>query len=222
MLLRVLICDERPMVSDGLGSLLAAEPDIDVVGTALDERQAITMVSVDRPHVVLTGLRLGGDTDGVDFVRRLNDDDPAVVVFTGTNDPDETVDDVVRAGAAGVLAAEAGKDELLMAIRAAGRGQSMLGPSIARRLVDWFCARGGAGDTTSPPPEIHELTRREREVLTLTAQGLSAEEIACQLYIGIATVRTHLYRVRCKLSLRDRAHLVTYAYRAGLMHGSAY
>jgi DNA-binding NarL/FixJ family response regulator len=218
MTLRVLICDERPMVSDGLGHLLAAEPDIEVIGSASDERLAMSLLHDGTPEVVLTGLRLA-DADGPAFVRRVHDDAvaPAVVVYTVSSEADSMVDDVVRAGAAGVLAAEASREELLLAIRAAGRGQAMLGPSIARRLVDWFRTRGAGAGATAPPPEMEELTKREREILRLTARGLSADEIAAKLYIGVATVRTHLYRSRCKLNLRDRAQLVTFAYQAGLM-----
>ena len=219
MSLRVLICDDRPVVSDGLGSLLSAEPDIDVIGSASDERQAMVMIRSRRPEVILTGLRLGG-SDGAAFVRRLHEDfaKPAVVVLAAETGVDDVIDDALRAGASGVLAAESSREELLIAVRAVGRGQAMLGPSVARRLVEWFRSRDsdvGAG----PAPLINHLTRREREVLTLTARGLSVEEIADQLYIGIATVRTHIYRIRHKLRLRDRAQLVTFAHRTGLMRG---
>jgi DNA-binding NarL/FixJ family response regulator len=218
---RVLICDERPMVSDGLSHLLAAEPDIEVVGAARDERLAMSLLHDANPEVVLTGLRLA-DTDGPAFVRRLHADAvaPAVVVYTGSSESDSTVDDVLRTGAAGVLAGTAGREELLLAIRAAGRGQTMLGASVARRLVDWFRAQGGHPGAATPPPGMDELTKRERQILRLTAEGLSADEIAAKLYIGLATVRTHLYRLRCKLSLRDRAQLVTFAYQAGVMQDS--
>lgn len=221
MSLSVLICDNSPVVSDGLGSLLSAEPDIDVIGAASDERQAMVMIRSRRPEVVLTGLRLGG-SDSAAFLRRLHDDDvnPAVVVLATATGVDDLIDDALRAGATGVLAAESSREELLMAVRAVGRGQAMLGPSVAWRLVEWFRSHDSDVGAASTPTNEH-LTKREREVLKLTARGLSVDEIADQLYIGVATVRTHIYRIRHKLRLRDRAQLVTFAHRTGLMRESA-
>lgn len=220
MTLRVLICDERPLVSDGLTDLLRTEPDMQVVGCADTEPLALDLLRTTSPDVLLAGLRHGG-TIGLDFVRRVmssDDREAALVVYAPGTKPDDRVDDILRAGAAGVLAAGAGRDELLMAIRAVARGQAMLSPTVARRLVDWYRAKGGPNaEDARRDPAIDELTPREREVLTLTATGLSAEEAAQRMFIRLATVRTHLYRVRCKLQLRDRAQLVTYAYQAGLM-----
>ncbi|MFJ5999340.1 response regulator transcription factor [Streptomyces sp. NPDC092370] len=221
MSLRVLICDERPLVGGGLTDLLRTEPDMQVVGCADTEPQTLNLLRTTSPDVLLAGMRHGG-TIGLDFVRRVMSSDDwnaALVVYTPGTKPDDRVDDILRAGAAGLLAAGAGREELLMAIRAVAREQAMLSPAVARRLVDWYRAKSGsnAEDATCGHPAIDELTPREREVLTLTATGLSAEEVAQRMVIRLATVRTHLYRVRCKLRLRDRAHLVTYAYQAGLM-----
>ncbi|MBM7168892.1 response regulator transcription factor [Streptomyces sp. G44] len=222
MTLNVLICDERPLVGDGLTDLLRTEPDMQVVGCADTEPLALDLLRTTSPDVLLAGMCHGG-TMGLDFVRRVMSGDgreAAVVVYTPGTKPDDRVDDILRAGAAGVLAAGACREELLMAIRAVARGQAMLSPTVARRLVDWYRAKGGpsAEDAARRDPAIDELTTREREVLTLTATGLSAEEAAQRMSIRLATVRTHLYRVRCKLQLRDRAQLVTYAYQAGLMN----
>jgi DNA-binding NarL/FixJ family response regulator len=220
--LRVLICDERPLVSGGMEGLLATEPDLDVVGSADTEAQALRLLSATTPDVVLTGLRPGGSIDA-DFVRRLlcgSDPEPAVVVYTPGTGADRGVDDILRAGADGVLAAGASREELLLAIRAVARGHAMLDSAVARRLVDWYRSRAAAGTRPGRPrvgTVVEDLTPREREILKLTAAGLSTVEIAEALFIGGATVRTHLYRLRCKLQLRDRAQLVAYAYQFGLM-----
>jgi DNA-binding NarL/FixJ family response regulator len=222
MTLRVVLCDERPLVLDGLSSLLDREDDIDVVGTASSGNQAIALTREHRPQVVVTGLRLGY-MHGVELVRRLRketlDPAPRVIVYAVT-DIDETFADVVNAGASGLLADDASREELALGIRAVARGQAMLGPRVAQRLMDWFRDQDSHARAKAEVPVGAMLTPREKEILLLAARGMSTDDIASELYIGTATVRTHLYRLRCKLQLKDRAQLVSFAYRAGLVQAT--
>lgn len=219
MTIRVLICDQLPVVADGLKTLLDAVPNIDVIGTTHNGMEAIIIVRNARPDVVVTDLDLQ-TISGLEMIRRFvkEEDPPNVVVFTAS-DADETVSDALHAGVSCLLGKDASPQELVTAIRAAAAGQTMLAPNIAQRLVTWFRAQ------PEPPeavrcPEMTELTPREREVTRMVAGGMSTEEVARELFIGEATVRTHLYRVRIKLGVRDRAELVSLAYRIGLIHSS--
>jgi DNA-binding NarL/FixJ family response regulator len=218
MPLRVLICQETLIVRDGLRSILEAEPDIDVLEATDSGFHAIMLVRSDRPDVVIVGLAPRGIT-GLELIRRLQQEtfgeSPRVVVF-GMKFSDETVTEMLRAGANGVLTGGASRDEVLATIRAVGRGQTMLAPEVTERLVEWFRRHKGEPLGTTRPA-VPDLTPRERQVLLLIAQGLSTEDVAKELYIGISTVRTYLHRLRTKLDLKDRAQLVSFAYRAGLM-----
>jgi DNA-binding NarL/FixJ family response regulator len=218
MPLRVLICQETLIVRDGLRSILEAEPDIDVVETTDSGFHAIMVIRSDRPDVVVVGIAPRG-ISGLELVRRLQkenlDDPPRVVVF-GMSFSDQMVTDMLRAGANGVLTGEASRDEVLATIRAVARGQTMLAPEVTERLVTWF-RQHQVGPLGPARPPVPDLTPRERQVLLLIAQGLSTEDVAKDLFIGISTVRTYLHRLRTKLELKDRAQLVSFAYRAGLM-----
>lgn len=217
MTIRVLICDQLPVIADGLRTLLDALPDIDVIGTTHNGMEAIVLVRTTRPDVVVTDLNLQ-TISGLEVIRRLGkeEDPPSVVVFTASED-DKTVSDVLHAGASCLLGKDANPNELITAIQAAAAGQTMLAPSIAARLVSWFRAQPERQEAVVCP-EGGELTPREREVTRMVALGMSTEEVASELIIGEATVRTHLYRVRTKLGVRDRAELVSLAYRTGLIH----
>ncbi|WDV54255.1 response regulator transcription factor [Streptomyces coeruleorubidus] len=219
MTIRVLICDQLPVIADGLKTLLDAVPDIDVIGTTHNGMEAIVLVRTTRPDVVVTDLNLQ-TISGLEMIRRLGKEDepPNVVVFTAS-DADKTVSDVLHAGASCLLGKDASPQELITAIQAAAAGQTMLAPNIAQRLVTWFRAQPEPQESAMCP-EVTELTPREREVTRMVAQGMSTEEVARELIIGEATVRTHLYRVRTKLGVRDRAELVSLAYRTGLIHSA--
>ncbi|MER7185077.1 response regulator transcription factor [Streptomyces hyaluromycini] len=219
MAIRVLICDQLPVIADGLRTLLDAVPDIDVIGTTHNGMEAIVLVRTMRPDVVVTDLNLQ-TISGLEMIRRLDKEDepPSVVVFTAS-DADKTVSDVLHAGASCLLGKDASPRELITAIQAAAAGQTMLAPNIAERLVTWFRAQPEPQETAACP-EMTELTPREREVTRMVALGMSTEEVARELIIGEATVRTHLYRVRTKLGVRDRAELVSLAYRTGLTHSA--
>ncbi|MFI6515526.1 response regulator [Spirillospora sp. NPDC050679] len=218
MPLRVLVCDELPLVRDGLHTILEAQQDVEVLDTTESGIHAIMLARTRRPDVVITGLQLRG-VSGLELIRRLRaeglEPEPRVVVFT-MNHSDETVTEVLRAGANGLLSKDATREEVVATIRAAARGQTMLSPAITERLVDWFRRREVYPRETLRPA-VAALTPRERQVLLLVAQGRSTEEVAGELFIGVSTVRTHLHRLRAKLDLKDRAQLVSFAYRSGLM-----
>jgi DNA-binding NarL/FixJ family response regulator len=216
MTIRVLICDELPLIRDGMRTLLDAVPDIDVIDTTDNGMEAIVLVRRARPDVVVTDLNLR-TISGLEMIRRLGKEDarPNIVVFTGA-DADKTVSDVLHAGASCLLGKDASPQDLVTAIQAAAAGRAMLAPDIAHRLVTWFRERPDTMES-APCPGVTELTPREREVTQLVARGMSTEEVARELIIGVATVRTHLYRVRTKLGVRDRAQLVSLAYRSGLI-----
>ncbi|MEV5747551.1 response regulator [Actinoallomurus sp. NPDC052308] len=216
--MRVLVCDRLSIVRHGLSALLAAEEDIEVIDETGSGIDAMVLARRHQPHVVVTGLALDG-ISGLELVRRLNQEDldpkPRVVVLSMMENED-TISRVLHAGANGLLVKEVTREQLGSAVRAAADGQTMLAPQVATRLVDWF-RRQEAPTETPLQSEVESLTAREREVLTLFARGLTIEEVAAELFIGTTTVRTHVYRLRCKLGLKDRAQLVSFAYRAGLM-----
>jgi len=216
MTIRVLICDELPVIGDGLRTLLDAVPDIDVIGVTDNGMEAIVLARSARPDVVITGLSLR-TISGLEMIRRLAKEEtaPNIVVFT-ESDADKTVRDVLHAGVSCLLGKDARPQELITAVQAAAAGQTLLAPNIAQRLVTWFRAQPEPQEAPVCPG-ADELTTREREVVKMVARGMSTEEVARELIIGEATVRTHVYRVRIKLGVRDRAELVSLAYRAGLI-----
>ncbi len=191
---------------------------MEVVGDTDSGIHAMVLVRTLRPHVVVTGLSLHG-MSGLELSRRLGSEDvqpaPRVVIFS-MSDSNETVAEMLRAGANALLVKSATREELRSAIHVAANGETMLAPTIAKRLVDWYRRRDErAGELLDP--QLATLTQREREVLTLMARGMSTEEMASELCIGVTTVRTHVHRLRCKLDARDRVQLVSFAFRAGLM-----
>lgn len=218
MTIRVLICDELPVVGHGLRMLLDAVPDIDVIDTTDNGMEAIILVRTEGPDVVVSDLNLR-TISGLEMIRRLGKEDtrPNIVVFTGFV-ADETVSDALYAGVSCLLGKDASLQELVTAIRAAAAGRTVLAPNFAQRLVTWFREQPETPEST-PCPKVTELTSREREVTRMVARGMSTEHVARELIISVSTVRTHLYRVRTKLGVRDRAQLVSLAYRSGLIQG---
>jgi len=214
---RVLACDRLPVVRDGLRTMVESAPDLELVGTADDGTQAYALVRRLRPDVVVTDVSLPG-MSGIELTRRLTGGVPQVrarvLVFTQLDD-DQTVLASLEAGASGFLVKGASSVELLAAVRAVAQGEAALEPRVARRLLDWFfCRRDRPPATLSPA--VLSLTSREREVLQLMATGMSSAEIASMLSVGVATVRSHTYHLRRKLDLKDRAQVVSFAYRSGL------
>jgi DNA-binding NarL/FixJ family response regulator len=220
MTVRVLIVDDEELVRTGLRLILEAEPDLTVVGTAVDGSSGVAAARRFKPDVVLMDIRMPG-LDGLAATRQLlGGDDPAgcrVVILT-TFDVDEHVYEALRAGASGFLLKDVPADQLAHAIRVAAAGEALLAPSVTRRLISAFTRRmPGNGLRPPAPTGLDELTARELEVLTLLAEGLSNAEIAQRLFVGEATVKTHVARVLTKLGVRDRVQAVIVAFRAGLV-----
>ncbi|TMS00757.1 response regulator [Nonomuraea basaltis] len=202
MTLRLLIADDHPIVRDGLRAALGAEPDLEIVGEAADGAQAVRLAAELRPDVVLMDLRMPG-MDGVAAIRRLSGTGPRVLVLT-TFDTD--VLPALEAGASGYLLKDAPPEELVRAVRATHKGETVLAPAVAGRLADHV-----------RKPARGALSKRELEVLRLVAGGATNKEAAASLFISEASVKTHLLHIYAKLDVRDRAAAVGEAYRRGLL-----
>ena len=207
--IRVLLADDHPVVREGLRGMLAAEPGLDVVGEASSGPVAEALCAELRPDIVLMDLRMPGG-GGVDSIRRITAAGlPCRVIVLTTYETDGDILRAVEAGAAGYLLKDLARGELADAIRAAARGETVLAPSVAARLVDQLRAR----------PERPRLSERERAVLRLVAEGCTNAEIGRRLHIGESTVKTHLLRAFGKLGVDDRTAAVTSALRHGLLDG---
>jgi DNA-binding NarL/FixJ family response regulator len=210
-MIRVLIADDEELVRTGLRLILSTEADLEVVGEAADGPQALALVESHRPDVVMLDIRMPG-LDGIEVARRLAESrSPARVVVLTTFDNDDYVYGALRAGANGFLLKDAPATQLVAAIRAAAAGDAVLAPSVTRRVVDELGRR-------QAPLAIHRmdaLTDRERDVLTLMADGCSNAEIGARLFITEGTVKTHVARILVKLGVRDRLQAVVLAYQAG-------
>jgi DNA-binding NarL/FixJ family response regulator len=211
---RILIADDQELVRTGFRVVLDAEPDLEVVGEAADGLAAIEAVNSLHPGVVLMDIRMP-NLDGIEATRRIaaSDGSPHVLVLT-TFDLDDYVYEALRAGASGFLLKDARAEELCNAVRTVDAGEALLSPSITRRLIESYTRRP---PPTERPSALAELTPRELEVLKLIARGLSNAQIAGELIIGDATVKTHVARIFSKLDLHDRAQAVILAYESGLI-----
>jgi DNA-binding NarL/FixJ family response regulator len=204
--IRLLIVDDHPVVRDGLRGIFAAQPGFEVVGEARDGDEAVAMASRLAAHVVLMDLRMPG-VSGVEAIGRLRVSAPAVrVLVLTTYDSDQDVLPAIEAGATGYLLKDAPREELVRAVRAAFRGEPVLSPAVASRLM---------GRVRRPPQEA--LSERELEVLRLVAGGATNREVAARLFISEATIKTHLLHIYGKLGVRDRAGAVGEAYERGLL-----
>lgn len=224
MLGTVLVCDQLPLVRDGIRTLLDAVSDLEVVGATSDLQEATVLARRLRPNALLLGTAKPGT--GLDLVREMagptGDDEPGstqCLVFCQEM-THEVISTLLQAGAKGLLSRDADSDEVLGAARAVVRGRTVLCSEVAAQLIGWFCDFQ-ADPRSAVTPEIVGLTEREREVLTLVGHGLSIQEASASLYISVSTVRTHLHRIRHKLDLRDRAQLVAFAYQTGLVREAA-
>ena len=212
----VLIVDDQALARTGLRMVLEVEPDIDIVGEAADGEQAISVAAATSPDVILMDVRMPR-MDGLEATRRIltgREPHPRVVILT-TFDLDEYVYEAIRAGACGFLLKSAPPDQLAGGVRAAMAGDALLAPEVTRRLLASFVSRPPPG--ASVPPGLEELTPREVEVLELIARGRSNREIAAELVLGEATVKTHVNRILSKLDARDRVQAVVAAYESGLV-----
>ncbi|GLY77956.1 response regulator [Actinoallomurus iriomotensis] len=214
-MIRVLIADDQGMVRSGFSILLNAQPDIHVVGEAVDGKEAVARAAELRPDVVLMDVRMPV-MDGLAATRIITAGEaaPKVLVLT-TFDLDDYVYEALRSGASGFLLKDASASELSDAVRVVARGDALLAPVVTRRLIAEF-ARMGA--PRGPDGRLAEgLTERESEVLGLVARGMSNAEIAAELVLAEQTVKTHVGRILMKLELRDRTQAVVYAYETGLV-----
>jgi DNA-binding NarL/FixJ family response regulator len=213
--LRVVVADDQALIRAGFRMILEAEPDLEVVGEAGTGVEAVEVVEGTHPDVVLMDVRMP-ELDGIAATRHLCQDrqDPPRVLILTTFDLDEYVYDALRAGASGFLLKEAPPEQLLAAVRTVAAGDALLAPSVTRRMIERFTAET---PIRPPSPVLERLTPRELEVLTLVAQARSNTEIAADLYVSEATVKTHLARLLTKLGLRDRLHAVVFAYENGVV-----
>jgi DNA-binding NarL/FixJ family response regulator len=213
--IRVVVADDQGMVRTGFSILLNAQPDIEVVGEAVNGQEAITRVAELRPDVILMDVRMPV-LDGLQATRQITAtaDAPRVLVLT-TFDLDDYVYEALRAGASGFLLKDASAGELAEAVRVVAAGDALLSPGVTRRLIAEFARLGGPRAATRK--SLEGLTDRETEVLALVARGLSNVEIAAHLVVAEQTIKTHVSRVLMKLALRDRAQAVVFAYENGLV-----
>jgi DNA-binding NarL/FixJ family response regulator len=209
MTIRVLVADDQQIVRAGFGALLETQPDITVVGTAADGREAVEACRSQRPDVVLMDVRMPV-MDGIEATRRVSED--ARVIVLTTFDLDEYVYESLIAGASGFLLKDVRAEQLFDAVRVVAAGEALLAPSVTRRLIGEFARR-----RPPRPQTLDELTPRELDVLRELAEGLSNAEIASRLVVSEETVKTHVSRVLMKLGLRDRTQAVITAYETGLV-----
>ena len=215
MTIRVVVADDQGMVRSGFSTLLNAQPDIEVIGEAVNGQDAVARAVDLRPDVILMDVRMPV-LDGLQATRQITgmDDPPRILILT-TFDLDDYVFEALRAGASGFLLKDASAGELAEAVRVVAAGDGLLAPAVTRRLIAEFARMGGP--RLPARKNLKELTERETEVLALVARGMANAEIARYLVVAEQTVKTHVSRVLMKLGLHDRAQAVVFAYESGLV-----
>jgi DNA-binding NarL/FixJ family response regulator len=219
-MIRVAVVDDQALVRTGLRTLIESETDLELVGEAADGRTGLGLVRATRPDVVLCDIRMPV-MDGLALLAEVTADadlDGVRVVMLTTFELDEYVFEALRSGASGFLLKDAEPTALLDAVRVVADGGSLLAPSVTRRVIEHF---GSAAPAAEPHPRLGDLTEREREMVAWVATGMSNAEIARQLVVSPDTVRTHVSRAMVKLGARDRAQLVVFALRSGLVPPTA-
>jgi DNA-binding NarL/FixJ family response regulator len=217
MTITVVVADDQRMVRAGLRMIVETEPDMRVVGEANDGVEAVSLARRLRPDVVLMDIAMPRQ-DGLDATRALvADPSPTRVIVLTTFDTDENLYRALRAGASGFLLKVSSPEHLITAIRVVAAGDALLDPAITTRVISAFAAQ----PSPQPPAAVADLTPREAEVLRLIARGLSNAEIAANLILGEATVKTHVARILMKLDVRDRVQAVVYAYESGLVRAGS-
>ncbi|MFF2518630.1 response regulator [Streptomyces sp. NPDC058086] len=216
MTVRVVLADDQPLVRSGLRVIMADHPDLEVVGEAATGAEAVQLVRNVSPDVVVMDIRMPG-MDGIEATRQITAG-PATtrVLMLTTFDEDDHVYGALRAGASGFVVKDMELDDILAAIRAVAAGDALIAPSVTRRLIADFVGRPVAAPERPPRP-VEGLTEREWEVLALVGRGRSNSEIAEELFITVATAKSHVSRLFTKLGARDRVHLVITAYEVGLV-----
>jgi DNA-binding NarL/FixJ family response regulator len=214
MTIRVVLADDQPLVRAALQMVISDTPDIDVVGEARTGAETVSLAENLRPEVVVMDIRMPG-MDGIEATRLITAAPcPANVVMLTTFDDDEYVYAALRAGASGFLVKDMALEEILAAIRVVAAGDALIAPAVTRRLIERFT---GLPEPVTGRRKINGITGREREVLTLIGRGLSNTEIAADLTVSVATIKTYVTRLLTKLDARDRVQLVIIAYDTGLV-----
>jgi DNA-binding NarL/FixJ family response regulator len=212
--IRVVVVDDQSLIRVGLETILSVEDDITLVGQADDGESGFRLIRRQRPDVVLLDIRMPG-WDGLEVLRRITADpelgEVRVVMLT-TFEMDDYIFEALRSGASGFVLKDTGARELLHAIRVVASGESLLSPSVTSRVIEHMAAQA----QHRPHPHLHLLTERERQIAAWAATGASNDEIAAELVLSPATVRTHIGRAMIKLNARDRAQLVVFTIQAGL------
>ncbi|MFF8597068.1 response regulator [Streptomyces sp. NPDC015220] len=216
MTVRVVLADDQPLVRSGLRVIMADHPDLEVVGEAATGAEAVQLARDAGPDVVVMDIRMPG-MDGIEATRLITAGSATtrVLVLT-TFDEDDHVYGALRAGASGFVVKDMALDDILAAIRVVASGDALIAPGVTRRLISDFIRRPAAVPERSPRP-VEGITEREREVLTLVGRGRSNTEIAEELFITVATAKSHVSRLLTKLGARDRVQLVITAYETGLV-----
>jgi DNA-binding NarL/FixJ family response regulator len=213
-MINILIADDQAMVRSGLRMILESESDLVVVDEAANGAEAVRIAKRERPDVVLMDVRMP-EMDGLEATRLISSESSEIkVIVLTTFDIDEYVYGALRAGASGFLLKDAPADDLVAAIRVVAGGDALLAPSVTRRIIERFAA---GPDPNRTVEGLDDLTDRETEVLRLVARGLSNAEIAEDLFVSEATVKTHVSHVLTKLGIRDRVQAVVAAYESGLI-----
>lgn len=211
--IRVVLVDDQDLVRRGFRMILESEPGIQVVGEARDGEEAVAEVERLRPDVVCLDVQMPG-TDGLEAARRIARlGVPSAVLVLTTFDRDDYLFAALRAGASGFLLKTTSPEKLIEAVQVVAAGDALLAPDVTKRVIERFAT----GEVAAPNPAVAELTDREAEVLGLLGRGMSNAEIASALYVGEATVKTHVSKVLFKLELRDRVHAAVFAHENGLV-----
>ncbi|AKU18442.1 response regulator [Luteipulveratus mongoliensis] len=214
--LKVLIVDDQRLVRSGFAMMLGVEEDIEVVGEAADGQEAVRLARSTRPDVILMDVQMPV-MDGIAATAQIVEEDLGKVIMLTTFDRDDYLFDGLRAGASGYLLKNTDPDDLADAIRAVGHGHALLAPEVTRRVISQMSGGATSHPATQEDSRLERLTAREREVLLLIGRGLSNAEIAGELYLGEATVKSHVSACLSKLHLRDRVQAVVLAYETGLI-----
>jgi len=216
MSIRVAVVDDQALVRGGFAMVLAHEADIEVVAEAGTGLEALDVARAHRPDVVIMDIRMP-DMDGLEATNRILEeaDWPVRILIVTTFDPDEYIYKALRAGASGFMLKDTPPADLVTAVRVVAEGGALLSPSVTRRLIGRFAEHSAADPALST--RVGDLTGREKEVLLAIARGLNNQEISESLFIGAATVKTHVSNILSKLGLRDRAQAVVFAYESGVV-----